>query len=159
MLKVKSVKTIGFVGNAKDVVTALTCPLLTSKPAYFYFNNNVYKIVSPLLSSTRVIVFSATDLMWKLEEILTLCQIENAVVYITDYHKLKKLGIKLNKQMLRYILACPVVFSTRHTARGLNKLLKAIDLVSNTPDYNNLTQIKKSIFNFKSIFSIRRYNK
>lgn len=152
MLKVKSVKTIGFIGEAKDVVTQLTCPSCTTKHCYFYFKSNVYRIVSPAVSNIKVVVFSATDMLWRLDDLLNLSSLENTIIYITDYHKLRKLGVRINKQMLAYLLSCPVVFSTRGSARGLNRLLSNIDMLANIPSEIKLSSIKKLIFRFKPKF-------
>lgn len=152
MLKVNSIKSIGFIGEANSLVTQLTCPYCVSNRCCFYYKTNVYKIVSPTVSKIKVVVFPATDMLWRLEDLLTLSSLDNTIIYITDYYMLRKMGVKINKQALRYILSCPVVFATRHSTRGLNRLLSAIHLVSNCPSTQNANIIKKSIFKFVSTF-------
>lgn len=155
MLKVNSVYKVSFIGDSCNVKRELTTPFCScDNECYYYYNYNVYKITPLSYAKTSVVIFSALDLMWSFDKLLELCNRDNVIVYITDYKKAKHIGYKINKRKLSYILSCPVVFETAHSARGINKLMQAIELVSTTPSFfyafENPQIARKSVVGIKS---------
>lgn len=134
MLKIKSVRTVGFVGDDEKIVRELTCPLARlNKPGCFYYKSALYRVENVDDAVVRVVVFSAVDLFCNISQLLQMCDYQKTVVYIKDCKRARRLGFRLNKPGLSYMLACPVVFDSGMTVRGLNKLLFYIHTVSDTP--------------------------
>lgn len=158
MLKVNSVYKVSFVGDCDNIKKELTTPFCRNEgQCYFYYNYNVYKITPLSYAKTTVVAFSAFDLMWNFDLLLELCNRDKVIVYITDFQKAKRIGYKICKRKLEYILSCPVIFETRNSAKGINKLMQAIELVSTTPSYfyaienpqlarNSVVGIKSTLF-------------
>ena len=153
MLRINSVTTLGFVGEADGLIRQLTCPLCSKESRdCFCYKSSLYRIAQPDDSAVRVVVFSATDTFCCFDALCRLVRGQRAVLYITDVKRARRMGIKINRQALSYSLGCPVIFATRGT-RGLNRLLGAIHLVSNTPSSSaGSYAIKKSVITLKVNF-------
>lgn len=154
MLRVKSVRTIGFVGDNEQIVRALTCPLAgMNKPDCFYYKSALYRVEAVDDASVRVVVFSAVDLFCNMADLLEMCDCQKSVVYITDCAKASRAGYRIDKKRLGYMLDCPVVFDKGKTVRGLNKLLSCVHIVSDTPTfcsaYQNPTLAVRSVIRLK----------
>lgn len=136
MLKIKSVRTVGFVGDGEMIVRELTSPLKRSgKSDCFYYKSSLYRVENVDDAAVRVVVFSAVDLFCNISDLLDLCDCQKTVVYIKDCKRAKRSGFKIDKARLSYMLSCPVVFDRGTSVRGLNRLLSLIHIVSDTPSY------------------------
>lgn len=136
MLKVKSVRTVGFVGNDDLLVKELTCPFAKTKQGNcFYYKSALYRVESVDDACVRVVVFSAVELYCGFEKLLEMCENPKSVVYITDCKRARKMGVSIDKKRLCYMLGCPVVFDRGYLVTGINRLLAAIHIVSDTPSY------------------------
>lgn len=136
MLKVKSVRTIGFVGDDERIVKELTTPFSRKKHSNcFYYKSALYRVENVEDAAVRVVVFSAVELYCGFEQLFDLCENPKSVVFITDCKMARKMGIKIDKGRLKYMLGCPVIFDKANSVSGLNKLLNAIHIVSDTPSY------------------------
>lgn len=136
MLKVKSVRTVGFVGDDERIVREITTPLKRNgKSDCFYYKSALYRIENVDDAAVRVVVFSAVDLFCNISDLLDLCDCQKTVVYVKDCKRAKRSGFKIDKARLSYMLSCPVVFDRGTSVRGLNRLLSLIHIVSDTPSY------------------------
>ena len=153
MLKIKSISTVGFVGECESLVHELTCPLSRKRTGdRFYYKSSLYRVEAPDDANVRVVVFSAVDVFCCFETLVDLVDFQKCVLYLTDVKKARRMGIKIDKKRLSYALECPVVFATK-SARGLNRLLDAVHMVSQTPNFittfENPSVAKKSVISFK----------
>lgn len=129
-------RTVGFVGNDDLLVKELTCPFAKTKQGNcFYYKSALYRVENVEDACVRVVVFSAVELYCSLEALLEMCENPKSVVYITDCKRAKKMGICIDKKRLCYMLGCPVVFDRGYLSTGINRLLAAIHIVSDTPSY------------------------
>ena len=153
MLKIKSISTVGFVGECEKLVHELTCPLSRKRTGdRFYYKSALYRVEAPDDANVRVVVFSAVDVFCCFDTLVDLVDFQKCVLYLTDVRKARRMGIVIDKARLSYTLECPVVFATK-SARGLNRLLDAVHMVSQTPNFitafENPELAKKSIISFK----------
>lgn len=160
MLKVKSVRTVGFVGDDERIVRELTTPLARRKQNNcFYYKSALYRVENIEDASVRVVVFSAVEIYCNLEGLLEMCENPKTVVYIPDCRRAKRMGIILDKKRLSYMLGCPVIFDKSNTVFGINRLLNAIHIVSDTPSYytalENISIARRSVVALKSGFFSR----
>ena len=154
MLKVKSVRTIGIVGDNIQLERELTYPVYKEEGnKYFYYKSALYRVEDVDDASVRVVVFSACDLFSNIEELLNMCDNPKTVVYLTDFRRAKRMGLKIDKKRLSYMLSCPVVYENRFSANSINKLLSAIQIVSDTPSY--YTALDNPILARKSVIGLR----
>ena len=73
MLKIKSVRTVGFVGDGDRIVKELTSPLKKSdKSDCFYYKSSLYRVENVDDAAVRVVVFSAVDLFCNISDLLDL---------------------------------------------------------------------------------------
>ena len=101
MLKVKSVRTVGFVGNDDLLVKELTCPFAKTKQGNcFYYKSALYRVENVDDACVRVVVFSAVELYCGFEKLLEMCENPKSVVYITDC----KLSLNAILQFLQWLL-------------------------------------------------------
>ncbi len=156
MLKIKSISTVGFVGESEKLVRELTCPLSRkSMGDRFYYKSSLYRVEKPDDAKVRIVVFSAVDVFCCFESLIDMVDYQKCVLYLTDVKKARRMGIKINKTRLSYTLECPVVFATRSTL-GLNRLLEAVHTVSQTMNFitafENPSVAKKSVISFRKSF-------
>lgn len=153
MLKIKSISTVGFVGESEKLVRELTCPLSRKSVGdRFYYKSSLYRVEEPDDAKVRIVVFSAVDVFCCFDTLVDTVDYQKCVLYLTDVKKARRMGIKIDRIRLSYALECPVVFATR-SARGLNRLLEAVHTVSQTPNFittfENPSVAKKSVISFK----------
>ncbi len=157
MLKIKSISTVGFVGESEKLIRELTSPLSQKSAGdRFYYKSSLYRVEKPDDAKVRIVVFSAVDVLCCFDMLVDLVDYQKCVLYLTDIKKAKRMGVNINKARLAYVLDCPVVFATRST-RGLNRLLEAIHTVSQTPNYiaafENPSVAKRSVISFRKSFA------
>lgn len=153
MLKIKSIDTVGFVGESEKLISELTCPLSRKTAGdRFYYKSSLFRVEEPDDAKVRIVVFSAVDVFCCFDTLVDMVDYQKCVLYLTDIKKAKRMGIKINRARLSYALECPVVFATR-SARGINRLLEAVHMVSQTPNFitsfENPDVAKKSVVTFK----------
>lgn len=157
MLKVESVRTIGLVGDSVQLERELTYPVYKKEGnKYFYYKSALYRVENVDDAAVRVVVYSACDLFCNIEELLAFCDNPKTVVYLTNCHRARRMGLKIDKRRLSYMLSCPVIYENRFFASSLNKLLNAIHIVSDTPSYytalDNPVIARKSAVKLKGSF-------
>lgn len=136
MLKVKSVRTIGIVGDSTQLERELIYPIYRHEgDKCFYYKSALYRLENVDDAAVRVVVFSACDLFCDIEQLLMQCDSPKTVVYLTNCRRARRMGLKIDKKRLSYMLECPVVYENRFFANSLNKLLSTIHIVSDTPSY------------------------
>ena len=98
MLKIKSISTVGFVGESENLVHELTCPLSRKRTGdRFYYKSSLYRVEAPDDANVRVVVFSAVDVFCCFETLVDLVDFQKCVLYLTDVKKARRMGIKIDK--------------------------------------------------------------
>lgn len=94
MLKIKSISTVGFVGESENLVHELTCPLSRKRTGdRFYYKSSLYRVEAPDDANVRVVVFSAVDVFAALKLLLTWSIFK--MCFVSDRcQKARRMGIK-----------------------------------------------------------------